>query len=72
MPEKVDKSDHEAVLKNVVLSGGSTSLNGFSDRIVSDIHREKYYVDVNSAESVSKRMFATWIGGSHLPFAMVS
>ena len=60
---KCDKDIRPSLLSNIVLSGGTTSLPGFSERIYKEIHDFVPSADIKIVDGLG-REFATWSGGS--------
>jgi actin-related protein 4 len=56
------------LLQNVVITGGTTLLNGFTDRLVGEIQAAfpGARIKVQAAGLTSERKFGSWIGGSIL------
>ncbi|KFY05574.1 hypothetical protein V492_08437 [Pseudogymnoascus sp. VKM F-4246] len=64
----VDMDLRVNLLQNVVVTGGTTLTNGFTDRLVSEL-QQAYpgaRVKIQAAGLTSERRFGSWIGGSIL------
>jgi actin-related protein len=67
--ESIDKKFKESLVENVVLSGGTTMMEGFADRVYQDLYNYKdngfelEYEPVVIAEN--NRAIGKWIGKNH-------
>lgn len=64
--EKCDEKIRNDLCSNIVVSGGTTKLNRFVERLEKEINKHATNeIDVNVIEP-HRRQFASWIGGSIL------
>jgi centractin len=63
---RADMDLRQSLYQNIVLSGGTTMLKGFGDRLLNEIKKSAYKETKIKIYAPPERKFSTWIGGSIL------
>ncbi|KAF4574770.1 NuA4 histone acetyltransferase subunit [Pleurotus pulmonarius] len=61
-----DPELRQVLMGNVVLTGGGSLLNGFSERLASELSRSFSHVKIHAPGNPTERRYGGWLGGSIL------